>query len=65
MDGTAPAGVHWRSDYTESILLGDRVAIGLLQEMSLTFNEDGAFFQFHRFDGSTIRIFDGRVEPVA
>jgi len=58
------AGVHWRSDYTESLPLGEKVAIGLLQEMSLTFNEDDAFFQLTRFDGTTIRIFDGRVEPV-
>ena len=58
------AGVHWRSDYTQSILLGERVAIKLLQEMSLTFNEDDAFFQLTRFDGITIRIVDGRVEPV-
>jgi hypothetical protein len=58
------AGVHWRSDHTESLLIGERVAIQLLQEMSLTFNEDDAFFQFTRFDGITLRIFDGRVEPV-
>jgi len=58
------AGVHWRSDHTESILLGERVAIQLLREMSLTFNEDDAFFQFTRFDGITLRIFDGCVEPV-
>ncbi len=58
------AGVHWRSDYTESVLLGERVAIQLLQEMSLTFNEDGAFFQLTRFEGTTIRILDGRIEPV-
>lgn len=58
------AGVHWRTDYTESILLGERVAIGLLQEMSLTFNEDDAFFQLTRFDGSTLRILNGHAEPV-
>ncbi|AKJ07825.1 hypothetical protein ATI61_107273 [Archangium gephyra] len=57
------AGVHWRTDYCESLLLGERVALGLLQEMSLTFNEDDAFFQFTRFDGTRVRIFDGRVEP--
>ena len=57
------AGVHWRSDHTESLLLGERVAIQFLQEMSLTFNEDGAFFQLTRFDGTPIRIVDGRVEP--
>jgi len=44
--------------------LGEKVAIGLLQEMSRTFNEDDAFFQLTRFDGTTVRIFDGCVEPV-
>ena len=38
------AGVHWRSDYTESLPFGEAIAIGLLQEMSLGFNEDDAFF---------------------
>jgi hypothetical protein len=55
------AGVHWRSDYTESLPFGEAVAIRMLQEMSLGFNEDDAFFQLTRFDGVTIRIFDGKV----
>jgi hypothetical protein len=59
------AGVHWRSDYTESLPFGESIAIGLLQEMSLGFNEDDAFFELTRFDGQKIRIFDGRVVPVA
>ncbi len=58
------AGVHWRSDYTQSLLLGERVAIGLLQELSTTFNEDDAFFQLTRFDGTTIRIQGGFVDAV-
>jgi hypothetical protein len=58
------AGVHWRSDYTESLPLGEAIAIGLLQEMSLGFNEDDAFFQLTKFDGQKIRIFDGKVVPV-
>jgi hypothetical protein len=58
------AGVHWRSDYTESLPLGEAVAIGLLQEMSLTFNEEDAFFQFTRFDGITVRISNGVVKPL-
>ncbi|WP_309889938.1 vanadium-dependent haloperoxidase [Archangium sp.] len=57
-------GVHWRSDYTESLPLGEEVAIGLLQEMSLTFNEDDAFFQFTRFNGVTVRVYKGIVEPL-
>ncbi|MFL5542839.1 MAG: vanadium-dependent haloperoxidase, partial [Longimicrobiaceae bacterium] len=59
------AGVHWRSDYTESLLQGEAVAIGLLQEMSLGFNEDDAYFELTRFDGIKIRIFDGKVVAVS
>jgi hypothetical protein len=59
------AGVHWRSDYTESLPFGEAIAIGLLQEMSLGFNEDDGFFELTRFDGQKIRIFDGKVELVA
>ena len=58
------AGVHWRSDYTESLILGESVAIGLLQEMSLGFNEDDAFFELTRFDGDKVRIFDGQVVTI-
>jgi len=56
------AGVHWRSDYTFSLLLGEEVAIRMLQELSLTYNEDQAFFQLTRFDGTTVVIRKGRVE---
>lgn len=56
------AGVHWRTDDVESLQLGERVAIRLLQEMSLTFNESDAFFQLTRLDGRTIRIYDGTVD---
>jgi hypothetical protein len=58
------AGVHWRSDYTFSLLLGEAVAIGLLQELSITFNEGRAYFQLTRFDGTTIRIRNGYVDVV-
>ncbi|HYW10042.1 MAG TPA: hypothetical protein VE913_23955, partial [Longimicrobium sp.] len=58
------AGVHWRSDDTESRILGEKVAIRLLQELSITPNEDSAFFQLTRLDGTVIRIRDGVVEAV-
>ncbi|WP_375768284.1 vanadium-dependent haloperoxidase [Archangium gephyra] len=57
------AGVHWRTDYCESLLLGERVALGLLRELSLTVNEDDAFFLLTRFDGARIRVVGGNVEP--
>jgi hypothetical protein len=58
------AGVHWRSDYTESLPFGEAIAVGLLQEMSPGFNEDDAFLELTKFDGQKIRVFDGQVEPV-
>jgi len=50
-------GVHYRSDYTESILLGEQVAIGILQEQALTFNEKFAC-TLTKFNGQKIK-FDG------
>ena len=58
--GRNAAGVHWRSDYDQSLLLGEQVAIGLLQEQSLLLNEP-EFYQLTKFDGTTIRIQDGQV----
>lgn len=57
------AGVHFRSDSTESFLLGEAVAIRLLQEMSLGLN-DLDTFGLTRFDGQRIRIFSGIVVPM-
>ena len=57
------AGVHWRTDYPEALPFGEEIAIGLLQEMSLGFNKDSAFFELARFNGQKIRIFDGKVVP--
>lgn len=53
--GRNMAGVHWRSDYWESVRLGEEVAIGLLRDVKLTTAED-AHFTLSRFDGTTITI---------
>jgi hypothetical protein len=37
------AGVHWRTDYLEGVRLGERIAIGLLEEQRLTYNEPHSF----------------------
>jgi hypothetical protein len=50
------AGVHWRSDYTQSLNLGEAVAIAFLQDMVHVFNEVGGTFQFNKFDGTPITI---------
>lgn len=49
------AGMHWRSDHTESLRLGERVAISLLFDQRKTFNED-YFFEFTRLNGQPVRI---------
>jgi len=49
------AGVHWRTDGEESIRLGERVAIQILRDQKLTYNEDVSY-TFNRFDGTSITI---------
>jgi hypothetical protein len=50
------AGVHWRSDYTESLKLGEQVAISVLRDQRLTYGEDFDGFTFTRFNGSKITV---------
>jgi membrane-associated phospholipid phosphatase len=54
------AGVHWRSDAYESLLLGEAMAISMLADQRPTYNENrGGFFQgytFTRFDGTRITV---------
>jgi len=54
--GRNMAGVHWRSDGTESLKLGEQVAIGLLRDQKHGYNED--------FKGWVFRKFDGKVEYI-
>jgi hypothetical protein len=49
-------GIHWRTDYANSILLGEEVAIRMLMDMKLTYNEDFEGFTFTRFDGTRITV---------
>ena len=50
------AGVHWRSDYTESVFLGEQVAIQLLEDYGYTYNEDFEGFVFRNFNGQLITV---------
>ena len=49
------AGVHYYSDYIESIRLGERVALGILEEQKLTYGENFSM-TVPLFDGGTVRI---------
>jgi hypothetical protein len=51
-------GVHYRSDYAESIVLGEQLALGILQEQAETYNEKFAC-ELTRFSGEKIR-FEGK-----
>lgn len=53
--GRNMAGVHWRSDYYDSIRLGERVAICILSSQRKDYNEDYSF-SFKNFDGNQITI---------
>ncbi len=57
------AGVHWLSDYTESVKLGEQVAIGILQEQTITYNED-SYFTLAKFDGTKIKISRAGIETI-
>jgi hypothetical protein len=50
------AGVHWRTDGEQGLLLGEAMAIGMLQDLANTNNEQFAGFSLTKFDGTTITI---------
>ena len=50
------AGVHWRSDATESLKLGEAIAIGILRDQKHSYNEQFGGFSLTKFDGTTITV---------
>jgi hypothetical protein len=50
------AGVHWRSDATASLKLGEELAISILRDQKLTFNENFKGYTFTKFDGTKATI---------
>ncbi len=53
--GRNALGIHYRTDYWESLKLGEAVAIGILQDQKNTYNEGGSW-SLTSFDGTTITI---------
>ena len=49
------AGIHWRTDYSEALRLGEAIAIGILEEQAITYAEGGSF-TFTGFDGRRITV---------
>jgi hypothetical protein len=54
--GRDMAGVHWRSDSAQALLLGEAVTISVLRDQRATYNEPFSGFTFTKFDGNTITV---------
>jgi membrane-associated phospholipid phosphatase len=54
--GRCIAGVHYRTDSTGGIQLGEQIAISVLRDQKLQFNENFAGFTFTKFDGTVITV---------
>jgi membrane-associated phospholipid phosphatase len=50
------AGIHFRSDDSAGLLLGEEVGIAVLQDLARTYSETYTGFSFRRFDGSRVHI---------
>jgi hypothetical protein len=53
--GRNGAGFHYRSDYWESLKLGEQIAVGILEEQRETYREICSF-SFRGFEGQTITV---------
>lgn len=54
--GRNMAGIHYRSDMDESLILGEEICISVLRDQKLTYNENFAGFTFTKFDGTQITV---------
>ena len=54
--GRNTARVHWRSDGTESMKLGEQLAIGILQDQKACYNETFGGFSLTKFDGTQVTV---------
>ena len=54
--GRAFAGIHWRQDAEQGMILGETVAIDLLRNQAHLYNENYRGFSFTKFDGSKITV---------
>jgi hypothetical protein len=54
--GRDMAGVHYFSDYYDSLRMGEEIAIGILEEQALTYLTDPFVLSVPTFDGDVVRI---------
>jgi len=60
--GRSMGGVHWRSDNTRSLRLGEAIATEILRKRTLEYAERPVSFTFRAFDGHMVRIANGQVQ---
>ena len=60
--GRSMGGVHWRTDNSRSLRLGEATAVEILRKRSLEYAERPVSFTFRAFDGHIVRIANGQVE---
>lgn len=54
--GRNMAGVHYFTDYYDSLRMGEAIAIGILEEQALTYLTDPFVLSLPTFDGDIVRI---------
>ncbi|MEH2164857.1 MAG: vanadium-dependent haloperoxidase [Nostoc sp.] len=54
--GRGHGGIHWRSDGSAALALGEEVATSLLRDEKLGYNETFNGFTFTKFDGSKVTV---------
>ena len=54
--GRNMAGVHYFSDYYDSLRMGEEIVIGILEEQALTYSTDPFVLSVPTFDGDVVRI---------
>lgn len=62
--GRDHAGVHYRSDGIEGILLGEKIAIALLEDESFTRNVNFKGYHLTKFDGTKILVGGKKCAPM-
>jgi len=50
------AGVHWRTDYSDGLKLGEAVALSILRDQKACYEEEFSGFEITKFDGTTIAV---------
>ena len=50
------AGVHWRTDYSDGLKLGEAVALSILAEQRGMYGEEFSGFAIRRFDGASVIV---------